>query len=368
MFVYIGVYIFLVMAAIIHGKRSRKKNIIIFYCSFLLLFMGTRFEVGCDFIGYLHRFLFEYDQFDLSYFITFKEPAFHILTATIRELDLGYMWLNISASAIYLFGIYHFSKLSDNPVMLIALFFPVMIVLLGMSGLRQMLAVGFVLLGLVSFTNKKTINTALFIGIGSLFHMSAIVFLPVAYLAGRKVSLRKLILAVLVLGPVAVVVLSDRLGLYQDRYISQIYGDMSASGGLLRFPLLLIPAFLFIKFRKKMKIFYPRTFELMSLYTLFTIALIPIALLSSFALHRFVYYVMPVSILTFISLSTVIFPKQSRKLGSMIPVIIYGVYFIGWFSLSQHGATCYNPYQSYLFMDSGETQSILPDGSSYSPK
>ena len=90
----------------------------------LVLFMGTRLETGCDFSGYLHRFELLYNDATFFNVIRREEPGFHLLNWLVMELDLGYMWVNILASSIYVYCIFKFSKLSARPILLIALFFP----------------------------------------------------------------------------------------------------------------------------------------------------------------------------------------------------------------------------------------------------
>lgn len=346
---YVSIYFLLALLGISNQTKSTKLFLSFFLGFFLLLFMGTRYWVGCDYFGYLKRFdAFNYAQGNISTFLMLEEPGFHLLNYFTHAMGLDYVWLIFFSSLIIIYCTVRFSWLYVSPIIVLALFFPVMLIQLGMSGLRQALAVSFILIGLIHFCKGNRIVTGIYILLASTFHQSAVIFLPVAFLAGRDVSIKKLILVLLVASPFVAFLLGSRMDVYQDRYVDQIYGEVSSGGALLRFILLLIPCGLFFWKRKIVKLKYPYTFNLMNLYMLFTLALIPVALMSSIALHRLIFYIMPVSILVFLNVIPLVVSKKSARLSLLIPVFIYGVYIVGWFSTSSHADRCYVPYQSEL--------------------
>lgn len=114
--------------------------------------------------------------------------------------------------------------------------------------------------------------------------------------------------------------------------------------------MILVPAVLFLLYQKRMREKFPEVYDLLKLFTLITLSLIPVAILSSIALHRLNFYVMPISILTFVYLSLVIFPASQRTLARFLPAAAYGAYSLVWFSMSRHASSCYLPYQSYTFL------------------
>jgi hypothetical protein len=73
-----------------------------------------------------------------------------------------------------------------------------------------------------------------------------------------------------------------------------------------------------------------------------------VGLVSSVALHRLVFYVMPVSILALLCVADSIFQRHNRPVAIAIPFLAYGGYILMWFTLSKHSAACYVPYQSWL--------------------
>jgi len=343
--VYLGVFLVLSVSALSVQGRAQK-SFLIFFAIFLLWFMGARNQVGCDWWGYLHRFaITQLDQRISALIKNFDEPGFWLLTKFVRENDLSYMWLNMFASMIMLTCFVVFCRAHRDSLMILALLFPVVIVQLAMSGIRQGLAVGFLMVASVAWMRGSRLRTAFWIAVGAQFHTSVIMFLPIAALAGREVTTKWLFGSAVVLGPVAVMLLGDRFETYSDRYLDN--SDITSSGALIRYVLLLIPAIFFLQYRRRLQSAFPDSFELMRLTTAITFSLIPVAIFSSILLHRVIYYVMPLSILTFVALARVAFPSLNRGLVFALPVLVYGSYQTLWFLSSRHANSCYLPYQNF---------------------
>ena len=130
-----------------------------------------------------------------------------------------------------------------------------------MSGLRQALATGFLMLALVEFVSGNRLKTALYILVGALFHQSVIIMLPLALVAGRQITLSRLLIALVVLGPLAFVILGERAEVYNNRYVAQVYGENSSSGALLRYGLAALPFLFLVKYRNKVKKCPPPDFQ-----------------------------------------------------------------------------------------------------------
>lgn len=351
MFAYIGVYS--VFAAIgLSARKQGARAFLLLALAFLLWFMGWRYAVGCDFTGYVRRFDSAPDVFILNDILASAEPGFALLITSVKASGLDYMWLNVFASAIILFGFANFLKAFRLPVLILALLFPIIIVQLGMSGIRQAIAVALIMGSAESFIRGKRIRTAIWILVATTFHASAVIFLPMALIAGRPVKLTRLIAALVALLPAAFFIGGDRFETYQDRYVDQIYGEVTSGGALVRYAMILLPAIIFIANRGKFRTALRREFELFNLFAIVILATGLTGFVSSLALHRLNYYIMPFSIVMFTYAS---FALRGRK-GSenfvlkLLPVALYGGYMVFWLMTSEHADICYIPYQSYSFM------------------
>jgi hypothetical protein len=347
MIVYFGIFFILsAMALSVKGKNNQQL-MLWFLFPFFLFFAGTRLNTGCDFWGYLQRF-YQSGTFDTSGPVwEMEEAGFQFIMLSIKSYNLDYMWLNFSCSLIIFICLFKFIRRHPTPLLVLALMFPILIVQLSMSGLRQALAVAFLMLAMTAFIDKKRMMTAFWIIIGASFHQSLIIFLPLAFLVGSKVSTKKIIIALLIIGPISAIFLSARMDVYSNRYIT---GDAESAGAILRLGLILISAILFEVYKKRIHNMFPQEYDLMRLFSLISFALIPVALVSSVAVHRLGYYVLPVSYFTLAIVPFVLSNSiKNIQFYRLMPVLLYGAYILVWFGTSRHAQMCYVPYDSYLF-------------------
>lgn len=340
MLVYLGIYSGLALASV--GNYSQRNTLFFALSGGLLVwFMGFRYETGCDYYGYLQRWVNFSAPGSLALLLQSEEAGFSFLMGSIKASGLEYTWLNVAASAILVFCYIRFARAHLFAPLILALLFPVIIVQLGMSGIRQALASGFLMLSFNAFAQKEKLWTAIWILIGMQFHVSVVMFLPIALLAGREVNTLRLATSLVILGPAASLLLAGRLDTYESRYFE---GTVTSGGAVLRYALIFLPVPLFVLYRQKIKKTFPDVYPLLKFGTLSILALAPLVVLSSIALHRLNYYVMPLSILIFVYTGAVLSRKPLH--GHWLAILTYGGYSMGWFLFSHHAKTCYIPYRN----------------------
>lgn len=340
MSIYLAIYSALALAAV--GNRRRHHAIYFsFVAIFLVWFMGFRYETGCDYFGYLNRWINYTSWSSIAQLVQGKEFGFEFLMGSIKYLGLDYTWLNAAASAILVSCYIRFASFHAFSSLILALLFPVIIVQLGMSGIRQALAGGFLMLAFNSFARKEKLWAAIWIFVGAQFHTSVIMFLPLSYLAGRSVNSVRLAVGLIILGPLAALLLADRFDIYEDRYGS---GDVTSGGAVIRYILAFLPVPFFVLYRNKIRTEFPDLFPLLKLSTIIIVSLSPLIALSSIALHRLNFYVLPLSILLCVYVGSVIFKKSYQ--GHWLSLFAYGSYSAAWFLTSKHAQVCYIPYQN----------------------
>jgi len=344
MLVYLGIYSGFALAAI--GNHSRRNTLFFAFAGvFLVWFMGFRYETGCDYSGYLNRWISFSPPDSLARLLQGEEAGFAFLMGSIKASGLEYTWLNVAASAILVVCYIRFARAHLFAPLILALLFPVIIVQLGMSGIRQALAGGFLMLAFNAFARQEKLWTAIWILVGMQFHASVVMFLPIALLAGRRIDTFRVGAALLILGPFAGLLLGDRVDTYEERYGS---GDVEAGGALIRYFLAFLPVPFFVLYRSKVKAFFPNVFPLLKLSALTLLSLAPLVVLSSMALHRLNYYVLPLSILLCVYVGAVVAKRPSH--GHWLAVIGYGSYSFLWFLSSRHAQSCYIPYENTWLM------------------
>ncbi len=331
--------------------RRRRQSVLAASIAFfiLLIIAGGRYEVGCDFLTYQARFQFLYPStFGWGSAFADGEAGFHGLNLLARDFGWGFNAVILLSSFLSLFGLWRFSLLANNPLAFIVTAFPILIVQLGMSGMRQAAALGLLMLAYVAFTERKRLVTALWIVAAFFFHTSAIVLLPIALLARTAIFARYVFLAVLVVGPVAAAFLGGRMEVYTDRYVDQIYGENSSNGAWIRYTIAAIPFMLVAWKKRRVQEAFPSLFPLIWLFGFSMVALVIVGFVSSVALHRLTFYVLPVSLLALHCASDCLFKQDARALARALPLAMYGAYFLSWFLTSRHASVCYIPYQSWL--------------------
>jgi EpsG-like putative glucosyltransferase len=316
---------------------------------FFVLFVGTRLDTGCDFTTYYLRFKYLLSNNIDSMFDT-SEPGFFLLSYLTKKSGLAYVWLNVIAAAIFFYYLFKFARNHPRPLLMVALVFPILVIQLSMSGVRQALAVAFLMGALDAFLHARRLQIVIYILIGSTFHQSLIILLPLALMVGRTYSFARVVGAIAILMPVAAYLLSGRAEVYQDRYIEEIYGAMDSAGAIFRLGLLVITAALFELYTSRMARVFPNEYNLMRLFALVSFALIPVMLINTVALHRLIFYVVPMQAYILAALPSALFAnKRSVQLAELGTIAVYAAYILVWFSASRHANICYVPYQSYLF-------------------
>lgn len=348
MFVYFGVYFLLVMIGLL-AKPRHEKTLLVLCMAFLVVFIGTRFYVGCDFATYLLRFSRVSDAFDFKAIFLENEAGFEFVNFAVAKLGLGFVWVNLICAVLVMVGYYHFLKDKYKPVMVLATMFPIVIIQLSMSGVRQAVAVAFVTASLAPFLKGNRLAVALWILAAASFHRSALIMFPLVFLAGRTIKLGKLFFAVVIGFPVAIVLLADRLSIYGDRYVDQIYGDLTSGGALLRYIWLSLPAVLYVLNRKKLSRMFPRENYVHLIFSLYILIIGTTAVVNTLILHRLSYYAFPISVTMLVLFSSALIARRQPFIRFMIPPAAYAIYMVGWFSMSRHATQCYSPYESYLF-------------------
>ncbi|SFQ62906.1 EpsG family protein [Roseivivax halotolerans] len=344
MFVYLGIYSGLALSAV---GNYRRRNTVFFVLTAALLvwFMGFRYETGCDYLGYRHRWVHYFPPTSLAQLFQGQEAGFALLMGSVKALGLDYTWLNVAASAILVACYTRFATAHSFAPLILALLFPVIIIQLGMSGIRQALAGGFLMLSFNAFSRKERLWTAIWILIGMQFHASVVMFLPIALIAGRQINTLRLAASLAILGPVAGLLLADRFETYESRYIE---GAVTSGGAIIRYALILLPVPFFVTYRASVRRQFPDVYPLLKMAALIILALAPLAVLSSIALHRLNYYVMPLSILLLVYVGAIAF-RRARQ-GHILAAGAYGAYSLFWFMGSSHAQSCYLPYENTWFL------------------
>ncbi|MFL6727019.1 MAG: EpsG family protein [Sphingomicrobium sp.] len=306
-----------------------------------VLMIGLRWKIGPDWTAYVE--IFQYSQlFSLTQALFHADPAFSFLCWLLGHVGLPFWVLNLVCGIIFVNGLTAFCLRQPNPWLAFLVAFPYLVIVIGMSGARQSVALGFLFFALNAFADLRIYRLCILIFIGALFHGSAMLMLPlVLYSLGGK-SLQRLALLALA-GIIFVVQFEHTFSVYAVRYSS-----VSIQSGGLAYRLAMngFAAFLFFAFRRNLN-FSPHESRLWSNVSLCTLALALLALRlpSSTAVDRFLLYLFP---LQFAVLSRLPETLGSRRGPSLVTAAVIGYAALVQITFLNFGtfSTYYVPYRS----------------------
>jgi len=201
--------------------------------------------------------------------------------------------VNTACGLVLMAGVVRFSRYQPLPWLALFVSVPYLIIVVGMGYTRQSVALGLLLVGLVSLANRKTSWFVFWVILAATFHKSAVLMLPVAALAStsnRFWSLLWIGLISLVGGYLFVFDSAERL------WTTYVEGDYDSQGGLIRVLMNAIPALLYLVFRRRFGL--PESQDKLWFWiSLFCLVCIPLVVLSSTATDRVALYMIPVQVL-----------------------------------------------------------------------
>lgn len=312
----------------------------------MFLFAAFRYEVGCDWGGYLVQYEV-YGSLTPAEAFEGREPLWSLLIIAQVALDLPYPWLNVASSALFFFGVHRLAIRQPDPLAFLILLFPVMVLNMPMSGIRQGAAIGLICLAFNAFNDRRTLRFVLFVVIASGIHSSAILFLLLAPLAGGGLDRRRLMLAAVLAIPGVIALLgSDAAETATTRYVNTGAEAYGAVYRVLMLILCAVPTLLFWGRSWRQK--FPDEHRLVIIGSLGMMGLLVILPISSVIADRMTYYFIPIQAMIFARLPWTRL-RQARAFTIAAPYLMLLVVLAGWALLSGHFQQCYVPYETWLF-------------------
>ena len=324
------------------GERTRQAWLIV--ASFLLTaFIGLRYEVGPDWDSYLNLFAIA-DRLDLGEALARDDPGFFALMWLVHAFDAEIWLVNLVCATVFVAGLYAFAKRQPNMWLAFAVAIPYLVIVFAMSGVRQATAIGFILLGIAAYTDKKLYRFIFWVLCAALFHASALLMLIILALSFSRNRFQSV--AILLISAIpAYFLLSSSFDLYIERYSSRM---LQSEGTLLRVLMNFIPAVLLLFWIRRFG--FDRNDRLLW-RNLAWVAILCLPLLfvipSSTALDRVSLYIVPLQILVLTRLPGVL-AGGTRHLVSwrILIVLLLAVVQFVYFEFSTHGKY-YIPYKVY---------------------
>lgn len=309
----------------------------------LFVFVAFRLEVGCDWSGYLNQFRYARSS-EVS---AFRDPLWWVQLRHLRDSGLSYPWLNVAAAIPFFLGVHFLASRQADRLAFVVLLFPILIMNIPMSGIRQAAALGLMCMAFVAFLDRRPSWFAGLVLLASGFHTSAIVFMLLLPLVRGTYSKTRVGLAVLLAVPGIWFMLgSEAAEVAFSRYVDT---GVDAYGAIFRVGLLVLSGlFFFLVLRGDWLKENSQAYKLVSLGAIGMIGLAALLPFSTVIADRLGYYLIPIQAMM---LARIPFLTVGRNniVYVIIPYAVLGLTFVVWIMVSQHFQQCYVPYKTWLF-------------------
>ena len=345
--IYAAIYILLCLLVPLGRTHDRRSVAILAIVSILLfLFVGFRWEVGCDWTGYQNIYWISGDK-SPEEILADREPGFGMLNYYIRHLDLDYYYINVVEALIFFVGLFLFALKQENPLAIVALSFPILIMNMPMSAVRQAIAIGFIMMAINAFRDGKRLTYAGAVLAGGTFHQSSILFLGLAPLIRLRLTIWTAALSAILAAPGLYYLFASTFDIYTQRYGGNA---RDAFGAPYRAALLAVVGITFVwLFRARWRKAYPQDYAMYWLAAVAMIATVPITLYSSIVGDRIGYYLIPFQIVILERMPFLFRGSRYVLFLEVVPYLVLLVFFATWLATSSLFQRCYVPYQSLLF-------------------
>jgi hypothetical protein len=324
------------------GIRPSRHALYYLALAFLFLFVGYRYQVGCDWGGYLVI----YDStalLELGDALRGHEPLFLAANVLLHRWELGYEYINVAAALVYFYGFHRIAVRQPDRLGFLILSFPIVVLHLPMSGIRQAMALGVLCLAYGAFIDRRPLRYVLFVVIAGGFHTSALAFLAMTPFMFGQLTWKKAVLCALIAAPILYLVGGGAdFEMYAERYMGS--GPDAAGAPFRTGALALVGGIFLLLLREQWRRQSPADYNLMLIGSVLMIAAFPLALSASVIGDRIGYYF---TIFQMIILARIPYMIRSPAIHPA-PYLAVGAMLMVWIQFSHLFDRCYMPYSNLL--------------------
>lgn len=309
---------------------------------FYLLFIGCRNETGADWAAYLDMYE-RIRWYSFTDALEYTEISFAILNWLLGQIDAGVIVVNIIAAIFFVSGLIRFAQKMPNPWLALISVTPYLVIAIGMSAVRQSMAIGLVFHLFASWQQSlfKKISLA---SIATSFHYSAIVALIFVVQSIKMPSWFRYTL--LVGGAVVSYPIFNATEAYSKYNQTYIVDDIVSPGAFMHALLNAIPAIIYLLFIKKWNAVFGKS-DLIRILAILSIFSVFGVFVSSTGIDRLALYLSPIQMLVYSSMPYVFGRKNQSILYSLI-ITYHGIVLYWWLNYA-NTSMGWIPYKNILF-------------------
>ena len=230
-------------------SRSPKSNTQMYYFILftLLLFTALRYEVGCDWVSYA-LYLNDLENLSFSVLMSRRDPLFWLLFFSVDKFNLSYPFVNIFSSIIFFMGVHILARRQPSPLAFLVALFPILIMNMPMSAIRQGAAIGIICIAIVAIIDKRPMHFILWVLLATGFHASALAFIALLPFASGNYNKKRFVIAAILVFMVLIFLYSTLMQTVAGHYIGS---NEEAHGAIYRVGMLTVTGLFFLLLVKK---------------------------------------------------------------------------------------------------------------------
>jgi len=312
----------------------------------LILAIGLRHEVGGDWVQYIvHLEESSGAEFAEETYHLQGEIAYRVLVWVGSNLGGGIYLVNTVCAVLFSWGLLVFCRNQPRPWLALLIAVPFLVTVVAMGYTRQAVAIGLVMLGLVSLRYGYIYRFICWVAFAALFHKSAAILVPLAIFSRSNNRWVKLVTIVFSSAFLFLFLLYEHLEFLRYGYFEQEY---TSSGAGVRVAMNALPGAVFLLWRRR----FVMTQDQLIFWTWMSRGAIGFVVLlwispSSTVVDRLALYWIPLQLVVWSHLPDVLGHHGHRNPGWVISVVIYSAFvqFV-WLVFGFH-ASSWIPYQFY---------------------
>lgn len=345
MIVYNLLALFLFSLSVMFGRSVRERMTLYYLILlFLFVFVAFRFEVGCDWTGYIDQFQIAMNA-QYSDLLEGRDVLWWSALVFQSQKNFDYPVINLLPAAIFFAGAHALARRQPDRVAFLTMLFPILIINLAMSGVRQAAACGLLCFAYIAFIQRRPSWFVVWVVLAAGFHSSAAVFLLLFPIAGGRMTSLKLAIGALLAIPGVYTLLQSQSG---ELAINRYVGGEDAFGAAFRLGTLLITGLYFqLVLKKRWAVTSPEDYPLINLMSWVMIAIIVVVPFSSVIGDRYGYYLMPLQVMILARIPFL--DLKNAKLQRLAPYGGLLLFLFGWTFNSMLFDQCFVPYQTWFF-------------------
>ena len=331
---------------------------------FFIIFIGLRYEIGCDWDQYEKMF----EKYSLNIIEIIRRGLFERYTYGIYQ-ELGHIlivkisqniyFLNLIYSIFFTLPLLYFCSTFKRRYFSLLISYPYYIIVIGMGPIRQAACISFLMLSILLVSKKKFYISFFLTIISLLIHQFSILFNGIIFASSftniKNIKLSRITIFLITL--VSLIFLYclpsilNKINIYFTLYKKfdqdGIMLVRPAKSAILLWTMNFIPSFIYLK----NKLSFNLNKNLNSILTSFCITeilILPIVLFQSAVGYRLLLYIFPSSIYITSLIPDLKLLNIKNKYMVNILISISFISLIVWLNFAYH-SSCWVPYKNILF-------------------